>query len=412
MRSVDVRTRTGADVRDVHADAFFNEELPALLRDRGHLAGPGARQLAPRPLAIEVDGTTWTLALTDDEPGLRLTPGADGAVAHVRLDAEGLHDLVNDLRTPMGFLTGGDLDMPSGRLEDLLDWSVILRSLIDGAPVHVAGNIEFRDRHGDPLDLATSFRIDDDPDAISHFLGEAGFLHLEGVFTEDEMAAVSADMDAAASHYTNGDGRSWWARTHDGEDRLVRMQYFQTESDAAAAVLADDRLQSIATFTADGHRHGKPGGNKNMVEALVKPIGVVQGISDVPWHKDCSLGSHSYRCCSLTVGISVTGADAESGQLRVVPGSHRALIQPAFVRRDLDLPQIDLPTRTGDITVHLSCTLHMSQPPVSRERRVLYTDFNLPTDEGARSPNEAVLRRIREGAPTTVNQPRGHIATA
>ena len=42
----------------------------------------------------------------------------------------------------------------------------------------------------------------------------------------------------------------------------------------------------------------------------MKPIGIVEGISDVPWHKDCSLGRHSYRCCSLTVGISVTGADA------------------------------------------------------------------------------------------------------
>ena len=46
---------------------------------------------------------------------------------------------------------------------------------------------------------------------------------------------------------------------------------------------------------------------------LFKPLGVTQGISDVPWHKDCSLGGHSYRCCSLTVGISVTGADATSG---------------------------------------------------------------------------------------------------
>ena len=138
----------------------------------------------------------------------------------------------------------------------------------------------------------------------------------------------------------------------------------------------------------------------------MKPIGVVEGISDVPWHKDCSLGSHSYRCCSLTVGISVTGADARSGQLRVVAGSHRALIQPAFVRRGLDLPQLDLPTGTGDVTVHLSCTLHMSQPPVDRERRVLYTDFRLPSIDGQPDPGEAKLRRIREAAPTTVSQPR------
>ena len=96
---------------------------------------------------------------------------------------------------------------------------------------------------------------------------------------------------------------------------------------------------------------------------------------------------HSYRCCGLTCGISVTGADARSGQLRVVAGSHRALVQPAFVRSSSDLPIVDLPTETGDVTVHCSCTLHMSQPPVERERRVMYTGFGLPPKErGRREP--------------------------
>jgi hypothetical protein len=106
----------------------------------------------------------------------------------------------------------------------------------------------------------------------------------------------------------------------------------------------------------------------------------------------------------LTVGISVTGADAATGQLRVVAGSHRALIPPAFVRRDLDLPQIDLPTSTGDITVHTSCTLHMSQPPVHAERRVMYTGFRLPG--GGEDPTSAAkLSRIREQSYKTVSQP-------
>jgi hypothetical protein len=241
---------------------------------------------------------------------------------------------------------------------------------------------------------------------MGHFLAEAGFLHIAGVFTEDEMAAVSAEMDDVAEGHEQGDGRSWWAKTADGTDRLVRMQYFHQGSPTTRALMADDRLLGLARLTRDGHELGKPGSNANWVEALVKPIGVVEGISDVPWHKDCSLGAHSYRCCSLTVGISVTGADERSGQLRVVAGSHRALIQPAFVRRGLDLPQLDLPTGTGDLTVHLSCTLHMSQPPVDRERRVLYTDFRLPSIDGQPDPGEAKLRRIREAAPTTVSQPR------
>jgi hypothetical protein len=401
MASVDIRTRKAADVRPVDAVEFFEDELPKLIADRGDLALPGARELSPRPTSFVVDGQGWTLALEDGQ--LCLRAGDEGAKTIVVLDGEGLADLVNDIRTPIGFFTGGDLEMPRGRLEDFLDWTVILRSLIDGRELYTAGSIDFRDRNGAPLDLTRAFAPEDDTADMAHFLTEAGFLHLSGVFTEDEMAAISADMDAAAPGYAPDDGRSWWAKTRDGQNRLVRMQYFHRESPATAALLQDERFLRYSRLTDDGHFHGKPGDNVNIIEALVKPIGVVEGISDVPWHKDCSLGSHSYRCCSMTVGISVTGADAESGQLRVVAGSHRALIQAGFVRSNLDLPQIDLPTSTGDLTIHLSCTLHMAQPPVVRERRVMYTDFSLPEQEGG-DPGEAKLRLIREGAYKTVSQ--------
>lgn len=403
MRSVDLRTRDGSSIRSVDPDDWLGDELPTLLAERGGLAAGAARQMGLTTLGLEVDGAAWHVAF--DGGGFRVAPGpAVEPPAVVRLDATGLHDLVNDVRTPMGFLTGGDLDMPVGRLEHFLDWWVVLRSVVDGQRAHVPGDVTFTALDGGPLDLTQAFTLDDDVEAVNHQLAEAGFVHLTGVFTEAEMAAISADMDAAADRYTQGDGNSWWAGIEGGPDRLVRMQRFQRESAATAALLADDRLAHVARLTPDGHRNGKPGANGNLIEALVKPIGVVSGISDVPWHKDCSLGSHSYRCCSLTVGISVTGAGEGSGQLRVVAGSHRALVWPAFIQRGLDLPIVDLPTATGDVTIHCSCTLHMSQPPVDRERRVLYTDFSLPTDEGARSPNEAVLRRIREGAPTTVSQ--------
>jgi hypothetical protein len=300
----------------------------------------------------------------------------------------------------MGFFTGGDLEMPKGRLEDFLDWWVILRSLIDGQRVHAAGDIAF------DHELDHAFSVDDDTAAMGAFLADAGFLHIAGVFTEAEMAAVSADIDAAAPSYTPDDGRSWWAKTKDGEHRAVRLQYFQEHSPTTQALLDDDRFLRIGRVTDDDYRFGEQHLGWNVIEALVKPLGVVEGISDLPWHKDCSLGRHSYRCCSLTVGISVTGADDRSGQLRVVAGSHRALIQPAFVRRNLDLPQVDLPTATGDVTVHTSCTLHMSQAPVDRERRVMYTGFRLPEDSSRTGDGaaEAKLRRIRENSYKTVSQ--------
>ena len=108
------------------------------------------------------------------------------------------------------------------------------------------------------------------------------------------------------------------------------------------------------------------------------------------------MGDHSRRCCGLTVGISVTGAGRENGELGAVAGSHRANVAPLGVE-GVDLPRVPLPTRTGDVTVHCSCTLHMSRPPVSAERRVVYTGFDLAPRPGDRradiDPAEARRQR-------------------
>jgi hypothetical protein len=405
MPSLDFRTRSDADIRRVDARAFFGAELPERIARHAALAAPGAAELGLAPLAVETPAGAWTLAR--DEGSFTLAPGAD-APTLVRLGDDDVSDLVNDLKTPMTFLTAGRLDLPRGRLGDLLDWWVVLRALVDGRPAHTRGAVSFRDRAGAPLDLRRSFGPEDDDDEIAHFLAEAGFLHLRGWFPADAMDAIARDMDAALPCYRRGDEQSWWARTAAGEDRCVRMQTFDRHSRTVVELLASERFARIGALPGDGHV-ARPSGNR--VEALVKPIGVVEGISDVPWHKDCSLGMHSYRCCGLTVGVSVTGADARSGQLRVVVGSHRALVRPAFVRPDCDLPILDLPTATGDVTVHCSCTLHMAQPPVERERRVLYTGFGLPERVAAGDARRRALGdigRVREAAYTTVSQAPGY----
>jgi hypothetical protein len=389
------------DVGTIDVADFFGSELPALAAERSALAVPGARELGVRPLSVETAAGTWTLSVDGED--VRVRPG-DGGHARVRLDESEVTDIVHDRRTPMTLMAAGTLDMPEGQLGDFLDWWVVLRSLLDARAVHIAGDVTFADRDGGHLDLRRSFSVDDDPAQLAYFLGEAGFLHLTEVFTPQEMAQVSDDIDAALPRYHDGDGRSWWATTADGEQRAVRLQRFQEESAATAALLEDDRLLRLAALTGDGHVPRQLGGNK--IEALVKPIGVVKGISDLPWHKDCSLGRHSSRCCSLTVGISVTSADERSGQLGVVAGSHRALVQPAFFRDSWDLPAIPLPTRTGDVTVHCSCTLHMSHAPVDRERRVMYTDFVLPPRAGDDpAPSSAgVIDTVREQAYKVVSQ--------
>jgi hypothetical protein len=183
------------------------------------------------------------------------------------------------------------------------------------------------------------------------------------------------------------------------------MQGFDRASERAHALVEDERFLGLASIPEAGHQFGTKRAH-NRIEALFKPIGVTEGISDIPWHKDCGIGRHSYDCCGLTVGISVTGADAVSGQLWALAGSHRALVWSGVKQPDLDLPEVPLPTRTGDVTIHLSCTMHMAQPPTEHERRVMYSGFGLPprddADPAALAAARARIGAVREGAPVTV----------
>lgn len=400
--SVDVRTRTDGPIPTIDPVQFFTSDLPASLDDGAARLSPAARWMHPAPLTISIDGDEWTLR--SDDGRVRVADGG-GSEHRLVLSAADLADLVADLVTPMAWFISGALDT-TARLELLLDWWVLLRGALDASTPYVPGasaTLGYDDVDGAPLDLHRSFRADDDPAEMARFLEQAGFLHIVGLFGTDEMAAISADMDRAAPGYASGDGRSWWARTEDGADRLVRMQGFEHQSCNARDLIADPRFLGLADIAGAGHQFATFGPSR--MEALVKPLHVVEGISDVPWHKDCANGRHSYDCCGITVGISVTGADAETGQLRVVAGSSRVLVWPSFVRKGQDLPMLDLPTTTGDVTLHLSCTTHMAQPPVSAERRVLYTGFGLPpADVEASRAGRARLRLAREAAPVTVSQ--------
>ena len=398
--SVDVRTRLDSQQAPVDAAEFFGETLPGLLDAHQALIAPGAGELPLENFIIEVDGECWTLAWVADRVSVR-TGMASGP--RVRLSSEQFTDIVNDQSTPIALMSNNLLDMAEGSLPDFLNWWLVLRSALDGQRIHARGDLTL------PQDFQRSFTLEDSDEAMREYLEEYGYLHIQGLFSEEEMAAVEADFPVAAPHFEKGDPRAWFATTGDGDEQLVRMEGFDRYSPTTVELIDDPRFQRIGGIPGVGHGQAsrKPG---TRVGALTKPIGVVKGISDVPWHKDCSLGRHSYECCNLTVGISVTGADAASGQLRVVPGSHRALIWPApCLQPELDLEPLDLPTRTGDVTIHLSCTQHMSQPPVKRTRKVLYTGFGQrAADPEAADFQRGRLQKVRSKTHTSVSQEPGY----
>ena len=162
----------------------------------------------------------------------------------------------------------------------------------------------------------------------------------------------------------------------------------------------------LASLTGDGHVPRDQGGNK--IEAsLSSPSASSRASPTCRGTRDCSLGRHSSRCCSLTVGISVTGADQRTGQLGVVAGSTgpsaRLLPRLLGAARGTAAPDC-----AGDVTVHCSCTPAPWAMRQSRsERRVMYTDFVLPPRAVAtiRRPAVAgVTDRVREQAYKAVSQ--------
>jgi Phytanoyl-CoA dioxygenase (PhyH) len=412
LTSIDRRTRRDDETVDMDVDQFFSEVYPALVARHGDLAVAALERLGTRPLALDVDGDIRSIGLVDGR--LALTPGvAEGAVI-VDLTTEQFSSFAQQQQTLCCLFIGGLLRTGARFYDDLIAWDSVWLALLDGWPV-VGDDLRFVDRDGAPLDLHRAFSPDDDPAEIDHFLREAGFLHLRGWVDPAAMEVVAADVERALPSYSPGDGNSWWATTADGTERCVRLQHFHDHSPTTLALLESDRWEQLRR-TLQGHDAlvSRPL-DTNVIEALVKPLAIAKGISDVPWHRDCNLGRHSYGCCSTTIGISVTDGGQGRGQLRVVPGSHRLLMPSSVAGTDAAwLPALPLPTRKGDLTVHLSCTLHEAQPPTVDERIVMYTGFGLEGRDGTatRGADGTTLEHIRENAQYTTSQAPSPLVTA
>lgn len=375
--SIDARTRMYRDLRELESDEVFDTILPEAIASHGELAGRGATYKCLPPLGLDVGSRRITLGARGDR--ITISEGLDSAGIVAVLDGDALSDLIQDTASAMGLAMTSRMNIAAGSLNDWIMWEPVLRALLDGRPVHETGAISLLDVDGAPLDVTRTFTLDDDRDEAAGFLEQAGFLHITGVFDDGEMATVGSDIDTWLARAEPDDGASWWAEDAHGVNHAVRVLWFHEKSAALNDLIHDDRLGWLANLTGDDLN-----GDDMSAEGLVKPLDIVNGLSDLPWHKDCGQGHHSYTCSGLTVGISVTGADRRSGALGVIPGSHRANTTAAMRDPALDLEPLMLETATGDITVHCSDTLHRAHPPRDRPRKVVYTGFRqrpLPGDE-------------------------------
>lgn len=351
----------------VDFDRFHREALPVLLAERGELAARGAG--APRPIAFRLpDGRAWTYAVVDGR--IDVAPGEMSAATIVALDEQAWSDFVNEAHTCFGLLYAGKVSFPAGSFEHLDRWEFVLRALLDGRPPYDPDVV-------DTTDLHRSFVLDDADEAAA-FLQRNGFAVLRGVFAEDEIAAVRDEVARVRSGRTPADGHTWWAKDRAGADVCCRLIYSTELSPVIEAFVDDDRLDRLGALAglplvrADDRLDG--------VSVVLKNPSVVEGLSDLPWHRDCGLGGHPVLCPAVLIGIQLDAANERTGQLRFLAGSHRTTGGPPVPGTEDRLPIVGVDAEPGDVTVHFGHVLHAAPPPTDPgpARRTMYVTYANP----------------------------------
>ncbi len=338
-------------------------------------------------LTFVVDGDSITYRSHDGR--IRTEIGGEQADTVVRLSAAAWGDLVGQMRTIIGLLLGGDLDIVVGSFEQVVDWEPILRYLHAGIPPYDPTRADFGGR-----DPSVSFPADADDAELAAQLRTMGYLHVTGVFSPDEMAAANREIDRLASMAQRGDNESWWVTNEDGSSALCRLVYASLRSPVLAALERDPRIARLGTLLdptlaiAPDRMEG--------AAVLLKVPGTTTGLSNIPWHQDCGTGGHAMFCPSVAVGIQLTGSSAETGNLKVVPGSHGQSLKLGWDARGEEVPVVSIDTEPGDVTIHIQDVMHASPPPTGAGlRRTMYVTHYPPSLWDHIGPGEALNDLVR-----------------
>ncbi len=359
-------------------------DFPALDFDDYHRRVLPARckSEAGRAAAHDVWGVPPIAFRLTDGRGYRFAPGAETiavepgaeAPAVVELAAAAWSDFVHELHTAAGLLYGGRVGFLRGGPADLERWEPALRALFSGRPILSPERFAFHDPSGAPLDLQRRFMLDDTDEALRHFLWQTGYVVVERVFPRAEIARLAAIVEQAQATARPGDGRSWWAKRADGESVLCRLIYLGLGVPEIAALSDDPRVRRLAALAGEPLRAVVDRCDGHSV--VIKNPAVVEGLSDLPWHRDCGLGGHPITCPAINLGIQLDAATAESGRLVFLAGSWRGSNHRSDLARP-GLPAVAVDTQPGDCTVHFGDVLHAAPPPTGKGpgRRALYVSF-------------------------------------
>jgi hypothetical protein len=361
----------------VDFDDFHRDELPTLLDARRPTFSDSDLAVV-QPLAFRLSGGRSYTYLPSGR-SFSVEPGIDRAHTVVEMAYDPWRAFRWELRSSFALLYAEELAVTRGSFGQLVRWEPTLRGAFDGQPTYdVDDPPPVLDADGQPLDLHRTFALDEPEDELTEYLGRAGYLHLHHVMESDEVEALRLDVAAAVARASPDDRRSWWTSAN-GRAVCSRVNYLNEQSDRVARLGSDVRFLRIARLGGPDLRDAPDRLDGNGV--VIKVPGATEGLADLPWHRDCGMGGHPVKCPMLNVGIQLDPATAETGQLQMIPGSHRGTSRLPGPRESERLPVVALTTEPGDVTVHFGHTLHAAPPPTDRRasgRRALYLSLVPP----------------------------------
>lgn len=369
-----------ADADSFHA--FHRDELPALLRrGNGSLAHGAVATLGA--LALATTAGTYTYRPADGN--VEVLAGDEAADTVIELGLDDWLGLISDLDTAPGLFYGGRARAVRGKPLRFVAWETGLRAMFHGLAPFDPDTVDLRDLSGARLDPTTTFRFDDLAESTAdaaHFLTTAGYLVVRDVFGPDEVAALVADAAILRDEARPGDGRSWWGRNRSGDEVLCRV-LDANRSDAFQRLALDERIRGLIDLAPEPLVARDPRA-RDSITVLWKSPDIVEGLADLPWHRDCGMGGHARNCPTIVVTVCLTSGTAEAGELRALPGSHRGGF-PFVDGRDVAAPTgVPVRVEAGDVSLHYSDVMHVSLPPTSVEgpHRVSALLAFVPPDAG------------------------------
>ena len=342
-------------------ESFHRDTLPARLRDPD-IAAIARAALALGSIGFRMAGSGACYSYYPHDSHIELR--ADGhADTLVEMEEEQWRGIAQDLETAPALIYGDRLgEGCRGDLGNFMQWEPMLRSLYTGLPLFPADRApDLTDSCGRALDPGQSFDlVSDSQQAMREYLDVMGYVLLRQVFDNGGIERLRTAGDSLRAAAEPHDQASWWGKDAQGNDICTRVLNGGSHPDLHA-LASDARILAMQALMPPGLKPENPEAT-DAITVLFKTPAMVEGLSDLPWHRDCGMGGHAVMCPVINLSIYLADATAESGELRFLPGSHRyACPTPAADAG------ISVPAKAGDVSLHYGDVMHGAPPPTSNE---------------------------------------------